>query len=95
MLTVGTDVIRLLLSAAAKFTDLVDGKVDPARMKKFSRRDPLGRRQLMRVNSANVQDEGLRIGRRAMTRDSGIKIATRRTQVHVPTVEDRYILLSI
>jgi hypothetical protein len=50
---------------------------------------------LMRVNSTNVQDEGLRIGGRATTRDSGIEIGTRRTQVHIPTVEDRYILLAI
>jgi hypothetical protein len=50
---------------------------------------------LMRVNSANVQDEGLRIRGRATTRDSGIKIGTRRTQVHIPAVQDRYILLAI
>jgi hypothetical protein len=50
---------------------------------------------LMRVNSTNVLDEGLRIGGRATTRDSGIEIGTRRTQVHVPAVEDRYILLEI
>jgi hypothetical protein len=50
---------------------------------------------LMRVNSTNVLDEGLRIGGRAMTRDFGIEIGTRRTQVHVPAVEDRYILLAI
>jgi hypothetical protein len=49
----------------------------------------------MRVNLANVLDEGLRIGGRAMTRDSGIEIGTRCTQVHVPAVEDRYILLAI
>jgi hypothetical protein len=49
----------------------------------------------MRVNSINVLDEGLRIGGRATTRDSGIEIGTRCTQVHVPTVEDRYILLAI
>jgi hypothetical protein len=48
-----------------------------------------------RVNSANVLDEGLGIGGRATTRDSGIEIGTRCTQVHVPTVEDRYILLAI
>jgi hypothetical protein len=50
---------------------------------------------LTRVNSANVLDEGLWIGERATTRDSEIEIGTRRTQVHVPTVEDRYILLAI
>jgi hypothetical protein len=50
---------------------------------------------LTRVNSTNVLDEGLRIGGRATTRDSGIEIGTRRTQVHVPAVEDRYILLAI
>jgi hypothetical protein len=31
-------------------------------MTKSSRRDPYGRRQLMRVNSTNVLDEKLRIG---------------------------------
>jgi hypothetical protein len=50
---------------------------------------------LTRVNSANVLDEGLRNGGRATTRDSRIEIGTRRTQVHVPAVEDRYILLAI
>jgi hypothetical protein len=50
---------------------------------------------LTRVNSTNVLDEGLRIGGRATTRDSGIEIGTRRTQVQVPAVEDRYILLAI
>jgi hypothetical protein len=50
---------------------------------------------LTRVNSTNVLDEGLRIGGRATTRDSEIEIGTRCTQVHVPTVEDRYILLAI
>jgi hypothetical protein len=54
-----------------------------------------GEGYVTRVNSINVLDEGLRIGRRATTRDSGIEIGTRRTQVHVPTVEDRYILLAI
>jgi hypothetical protein len=49
----------------------------------------------MRVNSANVLDEGLWIGRKATTRDSGSKIGTRRTQVHIPAVEDRYVLLAI
>jgi hypothetical protein len=49
----------------------------------------------MRVNSANVLDEGLRIRRRATTGDFGIEIGTRCTQVHVPIVEDRYILLAI
>jgi hypothetical protein len=62
---------------------------------KSSRRDPHGRRQLTRVNSTNVLDEGLWIEGRAMTRDSGIEIGTRRTQVYVPAVEDRYILLAI
>jgi hypothetical protein len=69
--------------------------MDPARMTKSSRRDPHGRHQLTRVNSTNVQDEGLRIGGKATTRNSGIEIGTRRTQVHVPVVEDRYILLAI
>jgi hypothetical protein len=55
----------------------------------------LFRLRLTRVNSTNVLDEGLRIGRRATTRDSGIEIGTRCTQVHVPSVEDRYILLAI
>jgi hypothetical protein len=86
----------LLLSAAAKFADLVDGNLkDPARITKSSRRDPHGRRQLTRVNSTNVLDEGLMIGGRATTRDSGIEIGTRCTQLHVPTVEDHYILLAI
>jgi hypothetical protein len=53
------------------------------------------RLQVTRVNSTNVLDEGLRIGGRARTRDSEIEIGTRRTQVHVPAVEDRYILLAI
>jgi hypothetical protein len=51
--------------------------------------------KVTRVNSTNVLDEGLRIGGRATTRDSEIEIGTRRTQVHVPAVEDRYILLAI
>jgi hypothetical protein len=51
--------------------------------------------RVTRVNSTNILDEGLRIGERAMTRDSGIEIGTRRTQVHVPAVEDCYILLAI
>jgi hypothetical protein len=67
----------------------------PARMIKSSCHDPYGRCQLTRVNSTNVLDEGLRIGGRATTRDSGIEIGTRRTQVYVPAVEDRYILLAI
>jgi hypothetical protein len=49
----------------------------------------------MRVNSTNILDEGLKIGGRATTRDCGIEIGTRYTQVHVPVVEDRYILLAI
>jgi hypothetical protein len=53
------------------------------------------RAYLTRVNSTNVLDEGLWIGGKATTRDSGIEIGTRRTQVHVPSVEDRYILLAI
>jgi hypothetical protein len=56
---------------------------------------PLNVNLLMRINSTNIQDEGLRIGGRATTRDSGIEIGTRRTQIHVPAVEDRYILLAI
>jgi hypothetical protein len=68
---------------------------DPTRITKSSRRDPHGRRQLTRVNSTNVLDKGLRIGENASTRDSGIKIGTRSTQVHVPAVEDGYILLAI
>jgi hypothetical protein len=52
-------------------------------------------RTVTRVNSTNVQDEGLRIGGKATTRDFGIEIGTRCTQVHVPAVEDRYILLAI
>jgi hypothetical protein len=50
---------------------------------------------LTRVNSTNVLDEGLKIGGKATTRVSGSEIGTRCTQVHVPTVEDRYILLAI
>jgi hypothetical protein len=68
---------------------------DPARMTKFSCRDPHGRRQLTKVNSTNVLDEELWIGGRATTRDSEIEIGIRCTQVHVPAVEDRYILLAI
>jgi hypothetical protein len=49
----------------------------------------------MRVNSINILDEELRIGGRAMTRDFGIEIGTQCTQVHVPVVEDCYILLVI
>jgi hypothetical protein len=64
-------------------------------MTKSGRRDPHRRRQLTRVNSTNVLDEGLRIGGSATTRDSGIEIGTRCTQVHVPSVEDCYILLAI
>jgi hypothetical protein len=89
-----TDPVPLLF-AAAKFVDLVDENLkDPVRMTKSSRRDPHGQRQLTRVNSANVLDEGLRIRGRATTRDSGIEIGTRCTQVHVP-VEARYTLLAI
>jgi hypothetical protein len=50
---------------------------------------------MSRVNSANVLDEGLRIGGNVTTRDSGSEIGTRRTQVHVPAVKDRYVLLAI
>jgi hypothetical protein len=50
---------------------------------------------LTRVNSANILDEGLMIGGRATTRDFRIEIGTRRTQVHVSSMEDRYILLAI
>jgi hypothetical protein len=64
-------------------------------MTKSSRHDPHGRRQLSRVKSTNVQDEGLKIGGKTTTRDSGSEIGTRRTQVHVLAVEDRYILLAI
>jgi hypothetical protein len=96
LMTNSTKAIWQLLLAAAKFADLVDENLkDPARMTKSSRRDPHGRRQLTRVNSTNVPDEVLWIGGKAMTRDSGIEIGTRRTQVHVPAVEDRYILLAI
>jgi hypothetical protein len=43
------DAVSLLLSAVAKFADLVDENLkDPARITKSSRRDPHGRRQLMR-----------------------------------------------
>jgi hypothetical protein len=48
-----------------------------------------------RVNLENVLDEGLRIGGKVTTRDSGSEIGTRRTQVHVPVVEDLYVLLAI
>jgi hypothetical protein len=58
-------------------------------------RSKSNRSKLTRVNSTNVLDEGLWIGGKATTRDSCIEIGTRRTQVHVPAVEDRYILLSI
>jgi hypothetical protein len=51
--------------------------------------------RLTRVSSANVLDEGLWIGGKDTTRDSGSKISTRRTQVHVPVVEDRYFLPAI
>jgi hypothetical protein len=64
-------------------------------MTKSSRHDPYGRRQLTRVNSANVLDEGLWIRGKETTRDSGSEIGTRRTQIHVPAVEDRYVLLAI
>jgi hypothetical protein len=50
---------------------------------------------LMRVNSANVLDEGLWIGGNATTGESESEIGTRCTQVHVPTVENRYVLLAI
>jgi hypothetical protein len=53
------------------------------------------RARVTRVNSANVLYEGLRIGGRATTRDSGIEIGIRRTQFDIPAVEDRYILLAI
>jgi hypothetical protein len=64
-------------------------------MTKSSRLDPHGRRQLTRVNSINVLDEGFWIGGKATTRDSGIEISARCTQFHVPAVEDLYILLAI
>jgi hypothetical protein len=51
--------------------------------------------RLTRVNSTNVLDKGLWIGGKATTRDSGSEIGTRCTLVHVPMVEDRYILLAI
>jgi hypothetical protein len=64
-------------------------------MIKSSRRDPHAQRQLTRVNSANVVDEGLWIGGKATTRDSESEIGTQRTQIHVPAMEDRYVLLAI
>jgi hypothetical protein len=67
----------------------------PAWMTKSSHRDPHGRRQLMRVNSTNILDDGLWIGGKATTRDFGSESDTRRTQVHVPAVKDRYVLLAI
>jgi hypothetical protein len=67
----------------------------PAWMTKSSRRDPHGRRQLTRVNSTNVLDDGLWIGGKATTRNSRSESDTRRTQVHIPAVEDRYVLLAI
>jgi hypothetical protein len=68
---------------------------DPAWMTKSNRRDLHGRRQLTRVNSINVLGEELKIGGRATARDSGIEIGTWCTQVYVPAVEERYILLAI
>jgi hypothetical protein len=61
----------------------------------ISRRFAAAVYHLTRVNSTNVLDEGFRIRGRATTRESGIEIGTRCTQVHVPAVEDRYILLAI
>jgi hypothetical protein len=52
-------------------------------------------RRVTRVNSTNVLDEGLWIGGKATTRDSGSEIGTRCTQVHIPAMEDHYILLAI
>jgi hypothetical protein len=63
--------------------------------KKYPCSRPRAGGSLTRVNSTNVLDEGLRLGGRTTTRDSGIEIGTRCTQVHVPAVEDRYILLAI
>jgi hypothetical protein len=95
-MTISVEAISQLLLAAVKFADLVDENLkDPVRITKASGRDPHGRRQLTRINSTNVLDEGLRIGGRATTRDSENEIGTRCTQVHVPAVEDRYILLAI
>jgi hypothetical protein len=67
----------------------------PARIIKSNRCDPHGRRQLTRINSVNVLNEGLWIGGKTITRDFRNEIDTRRTQVHVPTVDDLYTLLAI
>jgi hypothetical protein len=45
-------------------------------MTKSSRDDTHGRRQLTRINLANVLDEGLWIGGKATTRDFGSEICT-------------------
>jgi hypothetical protein len=83
--------ICLLLSAAAKFADLVDEKFpdlvnekfadlvdeslkDPARITKSSHRDPHRRRQVTRVNSTNILDEGLRSGEEQRLEISGSRL---------------------
>jgi hypothetical protein len=48
---------------------------DPARITKSSHRDPHGRRQLTRVNSTNVLDEGLRSGEEQRLEISGSRLA--------------------
>jgi hypothetical protein len=66
----------LPLSAATKFADLVDENLkDPAQMTKSSPRDPHGRRQLTRVNSTNVLDEGLRSGEEQQLEIPGSRLA--------------------
>jgi hypothetical protein len=48
---------------------------DPARITKSSRHDPHGQRQLTRVNSANVLDEGLRSGEEQRLETPGSRLA--------------------
>ena len=67
---------------------------DPARMTKSSRRFSHRRRQLTRRFLGNAHHEGLRVDGRRRWRFREREKA-RRTQVHVPAVEDRYVLLAI
>jgi hypothetical protein len=46
-------------------------------------RDPYGRRQLTRVNSTNVLDEGLSIGERGRRMNSKVKIQTNKAKLDV------------
>jgi hypothetical protein len=76
--------MRLIIYGPKGYLVSVDFRVDVGWKQKSSRihdsnaQDPHGRCQLMRVNSANVLDEGLRIGGRGRRMNSKVKISQTR-----------------